>query len=631
MEDEQIAAVTPEAPKSSSQNVVDTGAMATSPGITDTLAALTLSTSSEGKSNSFTLPDMGERLKQWLEDELLGSSNVCCAFEPALGNLREAETQPCDYRVFRDTAPSHSHLYVFHARVQPTKRSKSGEDQGSVGGPSDGENRLYIKLLVSNAASGSIIGKMGVNIHHTQTTTGAKIQLSKPAQVFPGTNDRTLLIRGNLCQLASAVYSIFIRLIEEDCAPTWSHAVRDDDDGGAATVGREKVTPRSSTPSAPSTSSGDSDVSDASEASEIVAKSSPCIAPVSTPEREESGVAERKASDQRVESGETGSVEEECHDTVDEKNDQDTIREGSLETNATAARGKPNMDLSEAVAKTQLQVKLLIPESFIGYIVGRRGENVMNICDTTHTSIKVFPQPHGVNCLTHQAVSIRGHLVDIIKAISMIVVKQADDRDFFEFANIPYTYLRASFGAPLVMPVYHPQHPEMVGMGGQEGTSRGSHARDAPPGPMPGPIPNIMPGHTYPYVDPMGASQAHSVCPTSLGGPMVSLMVPLLPEHQSEILKNMGGIAQSIQVNTGVFLKLESIPGQSGFCARLDGPRDYVMMAMNFLHSQLSFASTVGNRSPSGMHPVPGLPMRSPKSHGMLSPLDDRPNKRQTQ
>lgn len=46
---------------------------ATSPGISDSLAALTLSTSlstSDGKPQSITVPEIGEHLTEWLEDEL---------------------------------------------------------------------------------------------------------------------------------------------------------------------------------------------------------------------------------------------------------------------------------------------------------------------------------------------------------------------------------------------------------------------------------------------------------------------------------------------------------------------------------------------------------------------------------
>jgi hypothetical protein len=47
--------------------------IATSPGISDSLAALTLSTSlstSDGKPQSITVPEIGEHLTEWLEDEL---------------------------------------------------------------------------------------------------------------------------------------------------------------------------------------------------------------------------------------------------------------------------------------------------------------------------------------------------------------------------------------------------------------------------------------------------------------------------------------------------------------------------------------------------------------------------------
>ena len=143
-------------------------------------------------------------------------------------------------------------LHTKFDTIQVQKGSKSGEEDHDRD-----NNRLYAKLLVSNAASGSIIGKMGVNIHRTQMTTGAKIQLSKPSQLFPGTNDRTLLIRGNLCQLASAMYSIFIRLIEEGCAPTWSPSVEEDDveGSGGERPGREGLTGQTGRGSAASSAS----------------------------------------------------------------------------------------------------------------------------------------------------------------------------------------------------------------------------------------------------------------------------------------------------------------------------------------------------------------------------------------
>ena len=69
MSDDQVAAAAGGARKTSAVSQI-----ATSPGITDSLAAMTLSHSSDGKMQSIKLPDIDERLTQWLEDELLASN-----------------------------------------------------------------------------------------------------------------------------------------------------------------------------------------------------------------------------------------------------------------------------------------------------------------------------------------------------------------------------------------------------------------------------------------------------------------------------------------------------------------------------------------------------------------------------
>ena len=91
------------------------------------------------------------------------------------------------------------------------------------------------------------------------------------------------------------------------------------------------------------------------------------------------------------------------------------------------------------------------------------------------------------------------------------------------------------------------------------------------------------------------------------GGQFVSMMVPLVPEQQSEILANMGTITQAIQSSTGVLLKLEATPGHAGFSVRLDGPREYVTMAINILLSQISYPTgdSYASASPPMSPPVP--------------------------
>ncbi|PSC70603.1 RNA-binding Nova-1 [Micractinium conductrix] len=79
--------------------------------------------------------------------------------------------------------------------------------------------KVYTKLLVSNAAAGSVIGKAGANINDVQARTYARIQLSKANEYFPGTTERTLLVTGRLKQVVAALSLIFAKLLREGVAP----------------------------------------------------------------------------------------------------------------------------------------------------------------------------------------------------------------------------------------------------------------------------------------------------------------------------------------------------------------------------------------------------------------------------
>jgi hypothetical protein len=46
--------------------------------------------------------------------------------------------------------------------------------------------QVVTKLLVSNSIAGSVIGKAGANIEQLQRSSGARIQLSRTGEFFPG-------------------------------------------------------------------------------------------------------------------------------------------------------------------------------------------------------------------------------------------------------------------------------------------------------------------------------------------------------------------------------------------------------------------------------------------------------------
>ncbi|CAI0442533.1 unnamed protein product [Linum tenue] len=77
------------------------------------------------------------------------------------------------------------------------------------------EKAAYIRFLVSNAAAGSVIGKGGATITEFQSESGARIQLSRNYEFFPGTSDRIIMISGNIDEILRAVELVLNKLLSE--------------------------------------------------------------------------------------------------------------------------------------------------------------------------------------------------------------------------------------------------------------------------------------------------------------------------------------------------------------------------------------------------------------------------------
>ena len=68
---------------------------------------------------------------------------------------------------------------------------------------------------MSNTAAGCIIGKGGSTITEFQSLSGARIQLSRSHEFFPGTSDRIIMISGMLSEVIKAMELIFEKLLTE--------------------------------------------------------------------------------------------------------------------------------------------------------------------------------------------------------------------------------------------------------------------------------------------------------------------------------------------------------------------------------------------------------------------------------
>ncbi|KAK9046827.1 hypothetical protein V6N11_052701 [Hibiscus sabdariffa] len=77
------------------------------------------------------------------------------------------------------------------------------------------EKPTYIRFLVSNAAAGSVIGKGGATITEFQSKSGARIQLSRSHELFPGTSDRIIMVSGAIDDILKAMELILAKLLNE--------------------------------------------------------------------------------------------------------------------------------------------------------------------------------------------------------------------------------------------------------------------------------------------------------------------------------------------------------------------------------------------------------------------------------
>ncbi|XP_034203084.1 protein BTR1 isoform X3 [Prunus dulcis] len=77
------------------------------------------------------------------------------------------------------------------------------------------EKPTYVRFLVSNAAAGSVIGKGGATITDFQSQSGARIQLSRNHEFFPGTTDRIIMVSGSINEILKAVDLVLAKLLSE--------------------------------------------------------------------------------------------------------------------------------------------------------------------------------------------------------------------------------------------------------------------------------------------------------------------------------------------------------------------------------------------------------------------------------
>lgn len=74
---------------------------------------------------------------------------------------------------------------------------------------------IHVRLLLSNGEAGAIIGKGGATINQIKSQSGARVQLSRNNEYFPGTTDRIIMVSGAVEDILKAADLILSRLLDE--------------------------------------------------------------------------------------------------------------------------------------------------------------------------------------------------------------------------------------------------------------------------------------------------------------------------------------------------------------------------------------------------------------------------------
>ena len=110
------------------------------------------------------------------------------------------------------TAMESTESYAAGSPEELAKRSPEPHDSSEA---DSAEKPTHIRFLVSNAAAGSVIGKGGSTITEFQAKSGARIQLSRNQEFFPGTTDRIIMISGSIKEVVNGLELILDKLHSE--------------------------------------------------------------------------------------------------------------------------------------------------------------------------------------------------------------------------------------------------------------------------------------------------------------------------------------------------------------------------------------------------------------------------------
>jgi RNA-binding protein Nova len=245
--------------------------------------------------------------------------------------------------------------------------------------------------------------------------------------------------------------------------------------------------------------------------------------------------------------------------------------------------------LSGFLVDGSLPLKLCMPNSCCGAIIGKGGSTIQEFQNDSGASIKVQSQdarPAGVDDRT---VTVSGSVDQQLRAVALVLAKVAEGSNYnIPQAFPPYLSSGGSMGAPILgggLPGM-PGAPSLPGMMGVPGMM-GLHSAPAPAAALPG-----MPGMALPQAPAVQPGGIQVISPHTLPAAMpaveeATVTVAVPDEYVGAVVGKGGRTVTEMQAVTGVRIKISArddfMEGTKNRKVMLIGSLDRIKMAQNLI------------------------------------------------
>uniref|UniRef100_A0A0G4HFE2 K Homology domain-containing protein n=1 Tax=Chromera velia CCMP2878 TaxID=1169474 RepID=A0A0G4HFE2_9ALVE len=294
------------------------------------------------------------------------------------------------------------------------------EDNGDYDGKEKGT--FNMKMLIDKSSAGIVIGKGGSVISSIERSTGCSLQISPVHLVFPGTNERILLLNGTPTTVSAGVLAVLEKIWAynaEQMEPAVPCRFAVPSSGAAAIIGKG--------------------------GSKIQSLQSETGTQIKVSERQD-GVSERLVSV----NGSVPAVREVAARIVDIVKDDPHLNGGSPAgrggggfANFGGGVGGPGMMhgggnfggpfmpggiLPGAAVSTHCEIEMHVPDDITGYVLGKKGSFLQHIIQSTRASIRVSSKGDVVPGTEKRRFTISGPLNAVQTAHAALVMRMAEGK-----------------------------------------------------------------------------------------------------------------------------------------------------------------------------------------------------------